>query len=196
VPALSDDATSRGSGSLLAERTPIRGAATAVPLQRADTPPLGGLADNDGLHGLCSQESRLAVARWLRSPAQDPQLWAWACTCRRPPAGRQPGVQRLGKHRPPARCGQPRRLPGGTTLPQWVTTATFPARPSCRASRPSTRTGFRSARFDKHRPSPPRAVAEGIGAAKNQEHGRGTVARAPPRWSAAGQDPPQILMVL
>ena len=119
MPALSDDATSRGSGSLLAERTPIRGAATAVPVQRADTPPFGGLADNDGLHGLCSQESRLAVARWLRSPALVTQLWARG----RAPVGRHLRTgnpvstadwENIGRQL----CGQPRRLPGGTTLPQ------------------------------------------------------------------------------
>jgi hypothetical protein len=68
------------------------------------------------LHGLCSQESRLAVARWLRSPALVTQLWA---SGRAPAGGRRragnPVYSRLGKHRPPARCGQPRRLPGGTT---------------------------------------------------------------------------------
>src|SRR5664280_2506103 len=100
---------------------------------------------------------------------------AWAFTCRRPPAAGNPvsaaDWENIGRQLAaanPVACPEERR-------------------PSCRASRPSARTGFRSARFDKHRPSPPRAVAEGISAAKNQEHGRGTVARAPPRWSAAGQ---------
>jgi len=67
---------------------------------------------------VCAVRSRASrVARRLRSPGARPAtVGAWAFTCRRPPAGRQPGVRsRLGKHRPPARCGQPRRLPGGTT---------------------------------------------------------------------------------